>query len=94
MIIYSRILNFLKMAFKRLKSFFCRMIMCIFMLSTGSNTYKLNVPKLLLPFYSSVATNFTLEVRQGCFLWYVHRRMLPVSLKYLLSLIQHPKRTL
>ena len=30
---------------------------------------KLNVPKLLLPFYSTVTTNFTLEVSEGCYTW-------------------------
>ncbi|XP_078582959.1 nuclear pore membrane glycoprotein 210-like [Branchiostoma floridae x Branchiostoma japonicum] len=30
---------------------------------------KLNAPKVLLPYYSTVATNFTLEASDGCFTW-------------------------
>jgi len=34
------------------------------------NASKLNVPKLLLPYYSQAPTNFTLEASEGCFTWY------------------------
>lgn len=34
---------------------------------------KLNVPKLLLPYYSQTAANFTLEVSDGCFTWHSSR---------------------
>ena len=34
------------------------------------NAAKLNVPKLLLPYYSQAPTNFTLEASEGCFTWY------------------------
>ena len=34
------------------------------------NGSKLNVPKLLLPYYSQFTTNFTLEASDGCFIWY------------------------
>jgi len=33
---------------------------------------KLNVPRLLLPYYSQVPSNFTLEASEGCFTWYVY----------------------
>jgi len=35
-----------------------------------NNGSKLNVPKLLLPYYSQAPTNFTLEASEGCFTWY------------------------
>jgi len=37
-----------------------------------SSGAKLNVPKLLLPYYSQATTNFTLQASEGCFIWYVH----------------------
>ena len=44
-------------------------IYCFILLVVSSGATKLNVPKVLLPYFTSVATNFSLEVSDGCFKW-------------------------
>ena len=41
----------------------------VFALFYVVNCTKLNVPKVLLPYHSSVAANFTLEADVGCLKW-------------------------
>ncbi len=50
----------------------CKWIFVFVLSFTGisfTQGIKLNVPKVLLPYYSSAATNFTLEADYGCLKW-------------------------
>lgn len=80
-VVFSRLSTGQRYAIHPIMALFKLFICVILLCALQANSSKLHVPRVLLPLFNDVTTNFTLKVTDGgCYKWLV--RLLPTILFY------------